>query len=165
MKRFSFSSLRSRLILLVLLAMVPALGLELYTTSEQRRLEIKQVQSETKVLTQLAASDQEQLIEGVRQLLIAIAQLPQVRNQDPVACNQLMADLQTQYSFYTTLGVTNNTGEVTCQASLSPEVGITDQTYYQRALQSKSFSVGSYQKGRGQGKALLYFGYPGLCRK
>ncbi len=160
MKRFSFSSLRSRLILLVLLAMVPALGLELYTASEQRRLEIKQVQSETKVLTQLAASDQEQLIEGVRQLLIAMAQLPQVRNQDPVACNQLMADLQTQYSFYTTLGVTNNAGEVTCQASLSPEVGSTDQTYYQRALRNKNFSVGSYQKGRGQGKALLYFGYP-----
>ena len=38
MGRFSFSSLRVRLLLLVLLAVIPALGLMLYTGLEQRRL-------------------------------------------------------------------------------------------------------------------------------
>ena len=46
MRQWSFSSLRVRLLLLVLFAVVPALGLILYTASEQRRLAAGAVQEQ-----------------------------------------------------------------------------------------------------------------------
>lgn len=46
MRRLSFSSLRARLLLLVLLAALPALGLILYTDLEQRRLAATQAQED-----------------------------------------------------------------------------------------------------------------------
>jgi hypothetical protein len=46
MRRFSLSSLRARLLLLVLLAALPALALIVYTDLEQRRLTASQVQED-----------------------------------------------------------------------------------------------------------------------
>jgi hypothetical protein len=39
MKRFSFSSLRVRLVILILIAVVPALAVMLYSAAEQERLD------------------------------------------------------------------------------------------------------------------------------
>jgi Na+-transporting NADH:ubiquinone oxidoreductase subunit NqrB len=55
------SSLRFRLILLVLLALVPALGLVIYNAAEQRRLVATQAQENALRLARVAASNQEQL--------------------------------------------------------------------------------------------------------
>ena len=79
MAGFPFSSLRFRLILLVLLAVLPALGLILYTAVEQRRLATTEVQENALRLARFAAADQDNLIEGARQLLIALARLPEIR--------------------------------------------------------------------------------------
>jgi len=46
MKRFSFGSLRTRLILLVLLALIPALELTLYSGLEQRQITATQAKEE-----------------------------------------------------------------------------------------------------------------------
>lgn len=79
MTRFSFASLRTRLLLLVLLAILPALGLILYTGLEQQRLAAAEVRREALRLTQLAASKHEELIGDARQLLLTLARLPEVR--------------------------------------------------------------------------------------
>jgi len=100
MRRFPFRSLRTRLLLLVLLAVVPALGLILYNAWEDRRLEVADVQEDALRLARLISADQERLIEGTRQFLVALAQLPQVRGGDPKACNMLFADLLKQYPLY-----------------------------------------------------------------
>ena len=71
MRWFSFSSLRARLLLLVLLAVIPVLGLILYTDLEQRRLAADQAQGDALRFVRLAAADQTQLIQGTDQLLAA----------------------------------------------------------------------------------------------
>lgn len=76
MPRFSFASVRARLISLVFLCLLPALGLTLYTNLEQRRLEMAQARENVLRLTRITAAREERLIEGVRQLLIALARLP-----------------------------------------------------------------------------------------
>ena len=116
MPRFSFSSLRLRLVFLVLLAVIPALGLMLYTNLEQRRLATVQAQEDAQRLARLAATQQQQLIEGARQLLIALAQLREVRGSDAAACNTLMTSLLKQYPLYANLGVIELDGDVFCNA-------------------------------------------------
>lgn len=56
MLRFLFAGLRGRLLLLVLLAVIPTLGLTLYTHLELRRLVVADVKTEPLRLARFAAS-------------------------------------------------------------------------------------------------------------
>jgi HD-GYP domain-containing protein (c-di-GMP phosphodiesterase class II) len=78
-----FTSLRFRLLLLILLAVVPALGLTLYTSLEQRQQATLKAQDEAMWLARQVAHDYEHLIEDTHGLdlawfneLAAEAQLP-----------------------------------------------------------------------------------------
>src|SRR3989304_5026318 len=68
MGRFSFSSLRIRLLLLVLLAVIPALGLILYTGLEQRRQAVVEAQKTAQRLIRLFSVEQERLVEGAHHI-------------------------------------------------------------------------------------------------
>ena len=156
-------SLRFRVVLLVLLAVLPALGLTLYTGLEQRRLAAAGAQNDALRLTRLAAGNQERLIEGARQLLVAFAQLPQVRQADSAACNALFADLLKQYPFYSGFAVAKANGDVICSAPpLTQPVSIADRGYFQRLVQTRDFVTGEYQIGRISGKAVIVSAYPVL---
>ena len=147
--RQPLSSLRVRLLLLVLLPLVPAFILMLNTASEERSREIAGVQTNALQLARVAASDQEQLVDGTRQLLVALAQLPAVRTGDGTTCNTLFSALLNQYPWYVNLAVADATGDVWCSSvSLSGPVSVADRSYFQRALQTRDFAVGEYQVGR-----------------
>lgn len=92
MTRFSFSSLRSRLVLLVLLTTVPALGLMIWNAAEQRRTAALEAGASALRLAQLASNNQERVIEVAGELLSVVAQLPQVRKRDPQGCSALFAN-------------------------------------------------------------------------
>ncbi len=64
MTRIFRSSLRSRLLLLVLLALLPALVLILVTAWEQRQLAATEAQESALRVARAAASNMERLIEG-----------------------------------------------------------------------------------------------------
>jgi len=166
MIRISFSSLRVRLLLLVLLAVVPALGLILYTAAEIRKSASVEAQTNALGLAQSVASSQDDLIEGARQLLISLAQLPQVRQRDSDACNTLFANLLKQFPLYVSLGAVDAKGNPFCSAiPIKTPFSAADRTYFQRAVQYRDFAVGDYTIGRVSGKASLNFGYPVLDDK
>jgi PAS domain S-box-containing protein len=161
--RFSFASLRVRLILLVLLAVIPAFGLTLYTAREDRRHETSGVQENALRLARLTAADHERLIAGTRQLLVALAQLPAVRDGDPAACSALFADLLKRYRGYTGFAVSKPDGDVFCSATpLTQPINFADRAWFQRVVQTRDFVAGEYQIGRISGKATLILAYPVL---
>jgi signal transduction histidine kinase/HAMP domain-containing protein len=150
-------------LLLVLLAIIPALGLILYTASEQRRLAAAKVQEEALRLARLASGDQGRLIDGARQLLIGLAQLREVRHRDSRACSALFADLLKQYPVYANLGAIEPDGNTFCSAlPLSGRINVADRAYFRRAVETRDFAIGDYQIGRVTGKATVNVGYPVL---
>jgi PAS domain S-box-containing protein len=163
-----FSSLRSRLLLLVLLAVLPALGLVFYADIEQRRQATAEAQEEALRLAHLAANNRSQLIAEAHHFLTILAQLPQVRTsltaagpEQAPACQTLLADLSKQYPLYTNLGVINPDGDLVCSdLSLDRPLNLADRPYFQRALDTAAFVIGDYQIGRLTGKATLHFAYP-----
>ncbi len=160
MKRI-FASVRGRLLALVLLAVVPALALTLYTHLEERRLNAIQVQENALRLARLVSADQERLIEGARQLLASLARLPQVRMREATACSRLFAEFLEQYSLYANLGVASSHGDIFCSGlPISGSVGAAHRTWFQRTIKSGAFSVGDYQIGTITRKATVNFGYP-----
>jgi PAS domain S-box-containing protein len=154
------SSLRFRLIVLILLAVLPMLGLTLYNNLEQRRAAAQETQEEALRLAQLM---QDQLIENTRQLLAALAQLPEIRSGDPAACQALLADFLAQYPMYAALSAATPGGDVWCSAPPpSQPVNVADRSWFQRLLQTKDFVVGEYQLGRISGRSTLALAQPVL---
>ena len=64
--------LRVRLILLVLFAVLPALGVVIYTAIEQRREGLNNARVEAMRLVRMAAHNHDQSIESARQLLFPL---------------------------------------------------------------------------------------------
>jgi hypothetical protein len=91
MIRSLWKNLRVRFLLMVLLAVLPALGLLIYTADEQRDTALADAREEASRLAGLAATEEGRLIEGTRQLLVVLARLPEVRNGDADACNALFS--------------------------------------------------------------------------
>jgi signal transduction histidine kinase/HAMP domain-containing protein len=148
-------------LLLVLLAVLPALGLVMYTNVEQRRLAAAGAKEDALRLVRIAAADQNDTIKDTRQLLLALAQLPEVHGTDPAICSTLLARLLNQYPQYALLGVIERNGDLACSAPLAQgPVRLADRAYFQRTLQARDFAVGDYQVDRVTGRATINFGQP-----
>jgi hypothetical protein len=158
-----FTSLRLRLILVVFLAVLPALGLIVYTGFEQRLHAAADAQNDALRVVRLASGDQKRLVQETHHLLIALAERTSVENRDPVACSQLFADLLQKNRHYLNLGLIEPGGNLLCSAlSFTGQVQLGDRAYFQRVLETRDFAAGGFQIGRVSGRAMVNFGYPVL---
>jgi len=157
------SSLRVRLLLLVVLAVLPALALIVYTAAEQRRAAIADVQETALRVARLAATDQGRRIASAGELLVALAQFREVRLRDGARCSALFAEVLKRYPLYLNLGAVNSSGELFCSAlPISEPTNVADRAYFKRAVASRDFAVGDYQIGRATKKASVNVAYPVL---
>src|SRR5688500_9597461 len=111
------SSLRARLTLLALYALVPAMVILILNAVERREREAEQARADVMTLSQLAARQQEQVLESARQVLVSMAELPEVRGDDPDACMATLAELLTHYDSYTGFAVARPDGELFCRTT------------------------------------------------
>jgi signal transduction histidine kinase len=147
----------------VLLALIPAFALILYTAVEQRRLATAQVQETALRLARLASSDQGRLITGSRQLLVGLAQLTEVRRRDRQGCSRLLAEVLEKYPAYANLGAIAPDGKLFCSALPMPgSVDLADRGYFRRAVEHRDFAIGDYQIGRVTRRASINVGYPAV---
>jgi PAS domain S-box-containing protein len=159
--RHFFSSLRFRLLLLILVPVVPALGMMLYTAAVWRGHEADEAQANALRLAGQAAAGHERLIAEGRKLLVGLAQHPAVRGGDADQCSRSLLAVWQQSSHYANLGVIKPNGEVLCSALAVPEgTRLGDRPYFQRAVELRDFAVGDYQVGRITGVATVNFAYP-----
>lgn len=163
MRHLSFSSLRSRIILLVLLAVIPALALIIFTDLRIRQSDLDQAHADTLRVAQLASQQHQLLIEGTRQLLLGLAQILQLHPNDPAACTTILSNLLTKDSRYTNLGLADPNGNLLCSAvPITKPATVADRAWFQQALQSRDFAIGEYNHDPGTDKFALGFGYPVL---
>jgi hypothetical protein len=71
-------ALLSRLFMLVAVALLPAIAIQSYNEFELRRSRQLEVQEQALGLAKLAAAQQQQIVEGIRQVLIALSELPAI---------------------------------------------------------------------------------------
>ncbi len=163
MRWSSVSSLRARLLLLVLVSLIPARGLGIYTTWEMRQAARTEALRDAMRLARITSAAGERLIEGTHQILTVLARLPEVRRQDAAACSKLFADLLKPYPHFSNLGAAALNGNVFCSAvPFEGVANIVDRPYFQRAVDRKDFAPGEYRIGQITGKAVINFGYPVL---
>src|ERR1700675_1859803 len=87
-------TLLSRLFVLVAVALLPAISIQAYNEFDLRRARQVEVQNHALSLARLAAAEQQQIVQGIRQVLIAMSELPPIKTRDSQACNALLAVMQ-----------------------------------------------------------------------
>ena len=156
-----FGSLRTRLILLILVAVVPAMAVMLYTAWEQRQLDVIHIRERMAHLTKLEAREERQILEGGRQILQAMAHFLQRSDGDSVSCASFFSSLLEHYQRYANLGAVKPDGHVFCSAvPLSAPANASDRVWFQRTMASRDFTFGDYQIGRITKKPVLVLSYP-----
>ncbi|MBK6662255.1 MAG: PDC sensor domain-containing protein [Thermoflexaceae bacterium] len=94
MRRLPSLTLRARLLLLVALAVLPALALVLWTTAERRDQAHDDATAETLQLSDLVARDVAASIQHARRVLRALAAVPEIRQVDPAACQEILRSVR-----------------------------------------------------------------------
>lgn len=153
--------LDARLFLLVLLPLVPALGLVFFTNLEQRDLGTKAVKQDAVQTAELAAAQQEAVIEAVRQLQVSLSQVPQYRGTNRALCAMHFLNVKKLYPYYLNYGLLETNGEVFTAAV--PYKGTVNQAgarFFQQVMKTRNFSAGEYQLEPETGQPCLYFGHP-----
>lgn len=160
MKSF-FQSLRFRLLVLIFLTFLPAMGIILYNGARERAEARAQAIRLTLQTTTHIADEFRTLTANTKQLLAALATLPELRPERDGDCGKLLNRLLRLNPAYANFGVADTDGNVFCSAlPLSAPVNIADRLYFQRALSRRDFASGEFQIGRITGKPGLNFGYP-----
>ncbi|OGC89364.1 MAG: hypothetical protein A2W25_10495 [candidate division Zixibacteria bacterium RBG_16_53_22] len=155
------SSLRVRVLLIILFAILPALAIFHFTNQEERNTEIDHVKQDTLELAEIISLQEKDFLDGTRQILVAVTQFDAVRNYDSDECDRTLSNLLSQYRRYSNFGVANTEGEVVCSAlSLTKSVNIADRKYFIEALNAQDFAIGEYQVGRITNIPSINFGYP-----
>lgn len=156
-----FSSLRLRLVALVLLAILPAMGLAVYNAVQDVNRERARAQERALQGMHIVATEHRVLIASTHQLLAALADLPELRPGRGEECSALLARLLPLHASYANFGAADRNGNVFCSAvPMSAPVNVADRAWFQRALERRDFAVGDYQIDRITGKPVLVFGHP-----
>jgi signal transduction histidine kinase len=162
-KQFSFTSLRSRAIYLVLLAILPLSALTLYSYVHHRQAAVSEVQRDELVAARNLAAIQENLIGSTRQLLTALGEMSPVQGRDPEGCKALFTALLKQSPHYTVIEAVDPEGRVFAAApAASGPSNIADQLCFKKAVQTRGFFVGEPVLNRLSGKYSLNMSCPVL---
>jgi PAS domain S-box-containing protein len=163
------SSLRVRLVALVLIAALPAFGLIVWTSLEERQNERDHAEASATSLAQVVAGQQGQLVEGTRQLLGVLAALsPQSINTgtnqqvNTESCGRPLSAILALDKRYANIGIATNGQTVCSGVPISAPIDATDRPWYKQVTQTKQFAMGTYQVGKITGKSSINFAYPVL---
>lgn len=142
MLRTWFSSVRARLILLVL----PALALILYTGIDQRRHAAPDGSAKALRVANIGLYSQQLLIAQAKGLPRTLPLLPQIRKATSSICSQLLALPGPPFLSIANLGVTDLVAYVLSSAiALTGQITMASRQYFQQTLQMRDFGIGTYQ--------------------
>jgi PAS domain S-box-containing protein len=160
MNRLFSISIRAQLFLLILIVAIPAIGIIIYSGMKSRNDAIADARRETYQLVDKLTSEQQNLVSAAEQLLITLAQLPDVRNHQTTKVQPILRRLHRLNAWYSNIYVADQEGNVWAQAVDAKPFSISDRRYFLNARASGRFSSGEYVLSRATGKTAFNFAYP-----
>jgi PAS domain S-box-containing protein len=166
MRLFTSGSIRRILILLVSLALLPALAIILYSGIEQRRNAIDTATGEVQALARTMGEIQKTTTHSARQLLSSLAQMKETRSADGPAVSAIFEAVIRENPSYINIIAIDVHGMLFASGRPYETTDLSDRPHFQAALTHKSFSVGEYITSRiGEERPTLAFTYPVLDEK
>lgn len=156
-----FSNLRSRLVMFVVMVALPIGGYAFFHALQEEKKAVEHARSSLQWALSLSAAAQDQKVESVRQVLLALAETPELLALSPSACEDYVARLQERLPEYSSFGLVDPNGKLRCYP-FGPSAGIdlSDRSYFTRAMALGQFAVGDYLRNRVTGQEEVVFALP-----
>lgn len=161
MADISIRNLQTRLLILVFLAFLPAMGIFWYANHEVRELQLQAKEQELVLRAQVTAAQFRNMVTENSILLAALAEFPEVRAGHPPACTDYLGRVLAQAEPLTTISLIGMDGYLACGA-VTPEnaLYLGDRAYFVRATTRQTFSLGEFTLGRITGKPVVGLARP-----
>lgn len=143
-----FTRIRVRILSIVLLAVIPAIGLIWYSAGARKRQISEEIESNALRLSRFLASNLERDLQQGEGYLRSVGWTIDFRKLRPDSCGKVLASLQVKSSVYANLGIVEADGRVLCSAAPLPkgsELGKLE--WFQKAGVPGTLAVGFDYKG------------------
>jgi signal transduction histidine kinase len=155
--RLPHINLTLRLIILVLIAVLPAIVIQAYNEYTLRKAREADIRQQVIQITKQFGEEIGELREGARQLLLALAQLAPVRLRETAACSDQFTALEAQYANYGLLAAADTEGRIFCSSAPITYSSVADQPFFQRAMRQDGLAVGNYWADPATGRRMIHF--------
>jgi len=149
--------LTGRLLLLVILAVVPALVIQAWNEYDQRIAREDDIRQHVIEITKQFGEEIGVLREGARQLLLVLAESEPVESQQSDLCSALFSQLKSRFANYSLLGAADTAGRVFCASGPISFSSVTDQPFFTRAMAQPGLAVGNYWVDPANGQKMIHF--------
>jgi signal transduction histidine kinase/HAMP domain-containing protein len=154
-------TLLSRLCLLLGVALLPATAIQMYNEFELYRLRQIEIQNQALNLAKLAGAEEQQIVQGIREVLIAMSELPSIKAKDREACDAYLTVIQQRFPAFITFLVTDQNGVSFCDTNADHKpINISGRKYFATLLKTRAFTVGEFSAGLSTGRFVIQFALP-----
>lgn len=163
MKQFPRTlNLRQRLLLLLLMAAVPGMGVAVWLTANALKAESRQIETSVARLAALQSAQLNNVIENARVMLETLVQTEALNDLDGSGCGAFMRDWLERFPSFTSLTLLNAEGGTVCSNFRTEMPYDLDRgDWFDRVRSEGTFVVGRYTVGR-SGIPLILAAYPVL---
>jgi HAMP domain-containing protein len=154
-------TLLSRLCLLLGVALLPAAAIQMYNEFELHHLREIEVQNQAISLAKLAGAEEQQIVQGFREVLITMSELPSIKAKDREACDAYLAVMQQRFPAFITFLVTDQNGVSFCDTNSDHRpINISGRKYFATLVKTRAFTVGEFSAGLSTGRRVIQFALP-----
>ncbi len=139
-----FLSIRSTLVFLVLLAVLPALGIMLFSGYTLRENMIRSAEATMLRQIQVMASHHEQVVDNARLLLATLAKASEMQLLDPQGAKRLLDEMLSRNGAYVALALSDVDGRIVAVSPADSFSSIAGEPYFQEATKGLRFVMGNY---------------------
>jgi diguanylate cyclase (GGDEF)-like protein len=160
-----FLSIRARLMVIALLAVVPLMLDRVRVLEAGRAERIELAHAEAIELAKRGAEGQREIIASVRALVQVMARtyVTVLAHEGPWACNAYVADLTTYVSWIKGLSIVGSDGRIRCATSqIAVGIDVSDRKYYQQAMRTRDFVLSDYIIERVRQTPAIVAAYPAV---
>ena len=157
---FLHGSIRKNLMALVLLAVLPALVIMLYTGRELRDKVVDDAKRDVLRQVQAMAVHHQRVVDNARLLLVTLVRASEIRSLDASACRELLTDILDKNSAYVSLLLADAQGRVLVAAPEAFVSNIGERQYFQEAMRTGAFTVDDYTLVKEPKRVVVQFAQP-----
>ena len=155
------SSIRRILYLIVVLAMLPALGIIVYSGMDSRKRGIEVMRSKGVDLLNNLSGQIQLLTETTRVLLMTLSQLEAIRDVDGEESANILRKLLDSHTAYENILLTDKQGDIVASARPLPgPANIGEEQYFLEAVRARGFIVGALKPDPVTGKESIPYVIP-----
>jgi signal transduction histidine kinase len=163
MQRFSGTSLKTRLYMLVMAAFIPVTGLIFYIAEEQKDMETAAILQKTMVLARAAADEENQFVASTRSVLWTVANAFLMLEGRPEEMSGFLNTIPNEFEGYADVGVAAPDGRLLAGGSASGiGTNLSGEIWFTACLQNKDLTMGAFRGERIDSRPVLYFALPAL---